>query len=115
MSPLNPRAEPYWRIALDLLSAKVLVWVASVGRDTDLTPDAHRYFCDRYGRLAEYHRAHGRHEKAKRIQAKADEHYRPGGTDEPPHAAAMAMPRPRGFIRTDAVSRKRLDGPDDAA
>jgi hypothetical protein len=111
----TPRPEPYWRLAIDLLSAKVLVWIASVGRDADLTPDAHRYFCDRYGRLAEYHRARGRLDKARRIQAKADEHYRPGGDRPPPSAAAMAMPRPTRFIRTDAVSRNRLQGPDDAA
>lgn len=101
---------------VDLLSAKVLVWVASVGREADLTAEAHRYFFDRYRRLAEYYRAHGRPDKASRLQAKADEHYRPGGGDDGPlHAAAMAMPRPNRFIRTEAVSRNQLNGPDDAA
>ena len=115
MKPFNRQTEPYWRIILDLMTAEVLVWVARVGRDAELTPEAHIYFFDRYRRLAEYHREHGRYEKAKRIQSKADEHYRPGGGDEPPYAAAMAMPRPRRFTRTDAVSRTRLKGPDDAA
>jgi hypothetical protein len=111
----NRQPEPFWRIAFDLLSAKLLVWVASVGRDAELTPEAHMYFFDRYRALAEFHRARGRHAKARRIQAKADEHYRAGGGDEPPYAAAMAMPRPSRFTRTDAVSRTHLDGPDDAA
>jgi hypothetical protein len=103
-------------LSIDLLSAKVLVWVASVGRDVELTPEAHIYFFDRYRRLAQYHRAQGRAIRANRLQAKADEHYRAsGGSDGPPYAAAMAMPRPNRFVRTDAVSRNRMDGPDDAA
>jgi hypothetical protein len=103
-------------LSVDLLSAKVLVWIASVGRDAELTPEAHAYFFDRYRRLAQYHWARGRVAKAKRFQAKADEHYRAGGGgDGPPYAAAMAMPRPIRFIRTEAVSRSRIDGPDDAA
>lgn len=112
----KPQVDSQWSLLVDLLSAKVLVWVASVGRDAELTPEAHIYFFDRYRRLAEYHRARGRISKAKRFQAKAEEHYVPGGgLDGPPHAAAMAMPRPTRFIQTDAVSRNRLDGPDDAA
>jgi hypothetical protein len=105
-----------WSLSVDLLSAKVLVWVASVGRDAELTPEAHIYFFDRYRRLAQYHRTHGRPDKARRLQAKADEHYRAGGgVDGPPYAAAMAMPRPNRFIQTEAVGRNRFNGPDDAA
>lgn len=109
-------AESLWSLSVDLLSAKVLVWVASVGRDAELTPEAHIYFFDRYSRLAHYHRIHGRSGKAKQLQAKAEEHYRAsGGSDGPPYAAAMAMPRPTRFVRTEAVSRNRFDDPDDAA
>jgi hypothetical protein len=50
-----------------------------------------------------------------RPTARADEHYKAGGDGGPPYAAAMAMPRPRRFVYTDAVSHTRLDGPDDAA
>jgi hypothetical protein len=39
--------DSFWSLSLDLLSAKALVWVASVGRDADLTPEAHVYFFDR--------------------------------------------------------------------
>ena len=107
--------SPLW-LSVDLLSAEVLVWVASVGRDAELTPEAHIYLFDRYRRLAQYHRAHGRAIRANRLQAKANEHYRAsGGCDGPPYAAAMAMPRPNRFVRTDAVSRNRMDGPDEAA
>jgi hypothetical protein len=100
-------------LSLDLMSAKVLVWMASVGRDAVLTSDAHMYFFDRYHRLAEHHRRRGHFAKARRLEAKAAAHYVPDGP--PPRAAAMAMPRPRQFVRTDAVSRINLDGPDDAA
>ena len=110
-----PKADSVWSLSLDLFTARVLVWVASVGGDAELTPEAHRYFFDRYDRLARYHRAHGRLANARRYQAKADEHDRKSGGDGPPYAAAMAMPRPKRFLRTDAVSRTRIDGPDDAA
>ncbi len=53
--------------------------------------------------------------KARGVAQKADEHYRAGGGDEPPFAAAMALPRPKRFVTTDAVSRISLDTPDDAA
>jgi hypothetical protein len=116
MKTNEPPPDSAWSLSVDLLSAKVLVWVASVGRDADLTPEAHIYFFDRYRRLAQYHRMRGRADKARRLQAKADDHYRAGGgVDGPPYAAAMAMPRPSRFIRTEAVSRNRFGGPDDAA
>jgi hypothetical protein len=103
-------------LSLDLWSARTLVWIARVGRDAELTREAHRYFCDRYCRLAQIHRAQGRIGKAQRFQTKADEHYRAGGRDdEPPYAAAMAMPRPRRFVHTDAVGKTSMEGPDDAA
>lgn len=113
---MNTKVVSLLLLSVDLLTAKVLVWIASVGRDAELTPEAHIYFFDRYRRLAQYHRARGRVGKAKRFQAKAEEHYRAGGGDDgPPYAAAMAMPRPNRFVRTDAVSRSEIDGPDDAA
>src|SRR5438477_11151270 len=46
-------------LRLDLATAKVLAWAASVGRDAELTGEAHIYFFDRYQRLADYHRRRG--------------------------------------------------------
>jgi hypothetical protein len=46
-------------LRLDLITAKALVWVVSVGRNADLTSEAHIYFFDRYQRLAECHRRRG--------------------------------------------------------
>ena len=107
--------DSLWLLLADLLSAQALVWVARLGRDADLTPEAHIYFFDRYRRLAECHRARGRLARAKRYDRKADEHFRAGGGDGPPYAAAMAMPRPRQFIRTHAVSGRDARGGDDVA
>lgn len=102
-------------LRLDLATAKILVWVVSLGRDAELTSDAHIYFFDRYQRLADYHRLRGHNARARRLQAKADEHCELGGGEGPPYAAAMGMPRPRYWLATDAVSRRHLKGPDDAA
>ena len=108
--------DALWSLSMDLLWTKVLVWIASVGRDAELTPETHLYFWDRYSRLVQYHRTHGRPDRARRAQAKADEHHRAGGgNDGPPYAAAMAKARPRRFIHTEAVSGNRFDEPDDAA
>jgi hypothetical protein len=115
MKAQHARNESISEIRLDLASAKILVWVASVGRDAALTPEAHLYFFDRYQKLADYHRRRGHIARAERLQEKADEHYRLGGGDGPPYAAAMAMLRPRHWFTTDAVSRGGLEGPDDAA
>jgi len=115
MKPLKPGSAALCSLQIDLFSARALVWIASVGRDAELTPQAHIYFFDRYRRLAEYYRAHGRLVRAKRLQAKANEHYEASGSDGPPYAAAMAMPRPRRFVRVSAMGTRRMDEPDDAA
>ena len=100
---------------MDLVSARVLVWIARFGREAELTREAHLYFADRYHRLSDVHRAHNHVAKANRLEAKALEHNRAAGSDGPPSAAAMALPLPRRFIMTNAVSKRRLDGPNDAA
>jgi hypothetical protein len=107
-------ADSPWPRRLDLISAKALVWMASVGRDAELTRDAHIFFFDRYQRLAQFHKRHGHH-ASKRLQAKADEHFRASGGPEPPFAAAMAMPRPRRWISVDAVATRYPNDSDDAA
>ena len=104
------KSESIWALKVDILSARVLVWIASVGRDADLTPEAHAYFCDRYHRLAGYYRRRNRTGAAAEAEAKALEHCQDDG---PPFAAALAMQRPSRWVRTWAVSGK--DDPDDAA
>src|SRR3954471_21222199 len=115
MKAQPPKSESIAGIRLDLVSAKVLVWIASVGRNAALTAEAHLYFFDRYEKLADYHRRRGHAARARTLQEQADEHHRLGGGDGPPYAAALGMPRPRRWLTTDAVSHRRLDTPDDAA
>jgi len=110
MAPDSP-----WPLRADLLSAKVLVWVARAGRDGDLTREAHYFFFDRYQRLAQFHKHRGRQAAYERLKAKADEHYFASGGTEPPYAAAMAMPRPRRWLITNAVAGSHSDDSDDAA
>jgi hypothetical protein len=107
--------DHWWSLAADVVSARVLAWIATWGRDAELTEEAHLYFFDRYRQLAEYHRAHGRPERAQRLEAKAAMHHRRGGLDDPAPAAAMAMPRPARWVKTTAVSGHGFDDPDDAA
>ena len=85
------RVDSLWSLRFDLASAKLLVWLAAVGRDADLRPEAHPYLFDRYSRLAQVYRRRGHEAKARALGAKADEHYRASGSDGPPYAAAMAM------------------------
>src|SRR5581483_2229218 len=111
----SSRPDSLWSLRLDLFSAKLLVWVASIGRDAELRPETHLYFFDRYSRLAQVHSRRGRDARARLLRAKADEHYRASGGDGPPYAAAMAMPRPRDWVMTDARSERAWHPPDDAA
>jgi hypothetical protein len=115
MKAQNEKTESISGLRLDLATASILVWVASVGRDVQLTSEAHLYFFDRYQRLAEYHRLRGHATRARRLQAKANEYYQLGGGDGPPYAAAMGMPRPGHWFSTDAVSRRRFGGDNDVA
>lgn len=108
--------ESLTRLRLDVATARILVWVASVGREAELTPGAHVYFCDRYRRLADCYRRRGKQARAREMERRAFEHAMGGGWDDgPPYAAAVALPRPRQWLKTNAVSRDGAGGPDDAA
>src|SRR5262249_9303952 len=104
MKTPGPRKESISEVRFDLASAKILVWIASVGRDAELTAEAHIYFFDLYQKLADYHHRYGQTARARNLQEKADEHYRLGGGDGPPHcsdgdAAPEALVRHRGHFR----------------
>lgn len=101
----NPPADSAWRLRVDLASAKVLIWAASVGRDAELSPETHLYLATRYDRLAQIHHLSGLREKARRLARLAAEHYLAGGWSGPPYAAAMAMPRPERWVVIDAIAR----------
>jgi hypothetical protein len=102
--------ESIWKLRVDLASAKVLIWLACFARDRELNPAAHLYLASLYDRLSHAHRIRNHHAEAKRLAALAAAHYRDGGWDGPPFAAAKAMPRPRKWLRVDAISKSRLRG-----
>ena len=78
------RPDSIVRLRIDVASARILVWVASTGRDADLTSEADLYFFDRYQRLAACYRRRGCEAQAREMEVKADEHAHHGGWDGPP-------------------------------
>src|SRR2546430_5923970 len=97
------------RLLADIWSMKLFVWM--LGRNGELL-DSHLFFFDRYSDLAAYHRFKGRTAKADRLAAIAEAHYQAApDDDEPPEAAAIAMPAPRPPMKTDAVGTRRLHQP----
>jgi hypothetical protein len=96
------------RLLTNFWSMKLFVWM--LGRNGELL-DSHLFFFDRYSDLADYHRSKGRTAKAERLAAIAEAHYQAAPDDEPPEAAAMAMPVPRPPVHTNAVSTTRINKP----
>jgi hypothetical protein len=101
------------RIVIDIVSMKVFVWVLGQLFTWAVDPsggilDSHLFFYGRYSDLAEYHRSKGHTARADRLTAIAEAYYRAAPDDDEPEAAAMAMPVPRPWINTNAVSSTRL-------
>ena len=97
------------RLLVDILSMKIFVSLFS--QNGELL-DSHLFFYDRYSDLADYHWLKGRRTKAERLAAIAEAHYAAApDDDEPPKAAAMAMPVPRPRTFTNAVSTSRVNTP----
>jgi hypothetical protein len=101
-------------LLVDILSMKLFVWALgelfawAVDQNGGVL-DSHFFFYDRYSDLAEYYRLKGRTAKAEKLAAIAEAHYRAApDDDEPPGAAAMAMPVPRPLVNTNAVSTIRV-------
>jgi hypothetical protein len=87
---------------------KLFVW--ALGRNGELL-DSHLFFFDRYSDLADYHRSKGRTATAEKLAAIAEAHYQAAPDDDPPEAAAMAMPVPRPPVKTNAVGTTRITKP----
>jgi hypothetical protein len=104
-------------LVVDIVSMKVFVWVVGELCAWAVDPnggvlDSHLFFYDRYSDLAEYHRLKDRTAKADRLAAIAEAYYQAApDDDEPPKAAAMAMPVPRPPVNTNAVSTTRVTKP----
>lgn len=101
MTAISAITSHAW-LVLDILSMRLFVWL--LGKNGELL-DSHLFFYDRYSQLADHHRVRGRAAKAERLAAIAEAFYRSAPDDEPPRkTAAMAMPVPRPWTDTNAVS-----------
>ena len=96
------------RLLADIWSMKLSVWM--FGQNGELL-DSHLFFFDRYSDLADYHRMKGRAAKAETFEAIAEAHYQAAPDDDPPEAAAIAMPVPQPPVNTNAVSTTRVTKP----
>ena len=105
------------RLVADIVSMNVFVWAIATTFPWAVDPnggvlDSHLFFYDRYSDLAEYYLAKGRSARAEKLAAIAEAYYRAApDDDEPPEAAALAMPVPRPPVKTNAVSSTRLPMP----
>ena len=107
----GPNAKSPWQRRSDLAWAHALLWFASATPGSEPKPHVHLFLAESYGELASYHARRGSRAKAARLSLKSVWHYRAGGFDKPPRAAAMAMPVP-GSKPVDAVSYQSTDGDD---
>jgi hypothetical protein len=86
------------------------VWIFG---DHGVLLDSDLFFFDRYSDLADYQRQRGQSAKADRLAALAEKYFQAApGDDDPPEAAAMAMPVPRSPVMTNAVGTTRVKPPD---
>ena len=90
------------RLRLELLSAKILVWIATVGREVELDPETHLYLADVHFRLADAYAAARKLKASRRHRDLANQHAAAGPSTPLPPAAAMAMPVPQPYFFTDA-------------
>jgi len=104
-------------LVVDIVSMKVFVRALGAVFAWAVDPnggvlDSDLFLYDRYSDLAEYHCLKGRTAKAERLAAIAEAYYRAApDDDEPPEAAAIAMPVPRPLVHTNAVSTIRVPRP----
>ena len=103
---------PVWKLQAEILTARLLIWIGRVGRAADASREAHLYLAVHYDLLAHHYVRRCRYVKARRFACLAAEHYRAGGWDGPPYAAAMAMPVPERWVVVNAVSAQRLSSAD---
>jgi len=53
------REPTAWALRADLITARALLLLVAARRDVALRPEVHRYFADRYARLANHYRRRG--------------------------------------------------------
>ena len=111
----DPTQPSPWRLRCDIAFAKVVIWFAGVGQREKLSPEAHVFLYDRYWRLAKWHELRGRNGASRRLKTVALFHWDASGYDDPPPAAALAMPVPYPPSFTNAVAKTHDHGSGNSA
>jgi len=96
---------------VDIATTHTLLFIVAVRSNVSLRPEVHRYFADRYARLAYHYRRRGNARRANSLLTKSLKHYALGGGDPLPPAAALAMPVPRCPTFMEAVGCHSGDEP----
>jgi hypothetical protein len=100
-----------WQLRVDLMTTHALLLVIAARRNAALRPEVHRYFADRYARLAHHHRRRGNARRANALLARSLRHWHLGGGDPVPPRAALAMPVPRCPTFVEAIGFWPDDAP----
>jgi hypothetical protein len=96
-----------WIMRRDLVVLACLTLLSRAANEGEQSVGLHFAFYDRYWRLACWHEAHGRVEKARKLKTRALAHWEVIEPDSPPPAVAAAMPVLSYFF-TNAVSKKTV-------
>src|SRR5687768_15374917 len=107
--------RPQWRIQHDLLWARIFAFLAGPGRDLSDRYELNDELADLYFELAAARRAAGLLKQSVAAERKAQEYAVRGTPPEPRPAAALAMPAPPRYTRTEAYGRPMPSEPDDAS
>lgn len=100
----SEKSSSVWTLRADIAWAGLLLRLVSIPRVTTPKPEVHYFLFDRYFRLSELQRDRGSTRRADRLRRLAEWHLERSGADEPPPAAAMALPLPPRPTLTWAVA-----------
>ena len=101
---MNEGRLPLWRIHVDLATARLLLALAPAAT-SGLGPEDHRFLAVRHAQLAIRWRQAGWIGRATVHETKAARHWSAAGSDDPPPAVAVGMPRPPRVATVDARGR----------
>lgn len=96
-----------WRIRYELACVHAVLFFLRGADWLDPSFGLCQFFVDRYLRLHKHYQSRGRGKRAKRFLAKAEKFWFMSSPNEPPPAAALAMPVPVPPVSTWAVSGQK--------
>ena len=96
-----------WRIRYELAYVHALLFFLRGTGWSEPSNGLCHFFVDRYLRLYEHQQSRGKGKRAKHFLAKAEKYWFMLSPNEPPPAAALAMPVPLPPLSTWAVSGRK--------